>query len=329
MFDGNFPPYVSVAERQRRAQREAAKLRRQGRKLAPVSVEGRGLASTVWGKAWCLNLEAYSDFASRLPRGRSYLKNGLVLDLEIRPGRVKALVSGTDLYQVEVKVKPLPEARWRKLVKACAGQVASVVELLQGRLSQPVMEVLCRKGEGLFPTPAEISLSCTCPDFASLCKHVAAALYGVGVRLDTAPELLFTLRQVDGAQLVTGAAAGLAEEARTTAPLLEAGDELGSLFDIDLAPRSAGRPASSPDKPRRAGRRHAAKAIASRRPVASSARKGRTQGSRRREKVSAPLADEQDGSVLTEVLELLTRMGARLSPKPTGLARGPRASRAR
>lgn len=239
MFDGDFPPYVSVAERQRRAQREVAKLRRKGRQVEPVSVEGKALASTLWGKAWCANLEAYSDFESRLPRGRSYLRNGLVVDLEIGPGRVRALVSGTELYEVEIQVKPLPEARWRKLVRACAGQVASVVELLQGRLSAPVMEVLCRPGEGLFPAPKEISLSCTCPDFATLCKHVAAALYGVGVRLDTAPQLLFTLRKVDGAQLVTGAAAGLAEQVHTATPTLSAGSDLEELFAIELAPRPA------------------------------------------------------------------------------------------
>ena len=270
MFDGSFPEYVSVAERQRRAQREVAKLRRKGRRVEPVVTQGRMLAGTVWGKAWCANLEAYSDFASRLPRGRSYVCNGQVVDLEVLPGMVRALVSGTELYRVEVKVKPLPEARWRKLVQACAGQVASVVELLQGRLSAPVMEVLCRPGEGLFPAPKEISLSCTCPDFASLCKHVAASLYGVGVRLDTAPQLLFTLRQVDGALLVTGAAAGLAKPVPTAAPTLSAGSDLEELFAIELAPRR-GTARVRPPKQRKASpgsRKHSRKPGAAARPPA-------------------------------------------------------------
>jgi uncharacterized Zn finger protein len=283
MFSGYYPEYVSVAARERRAQREVAKLRRQGRRVEPVSVEGRKLASTVWGKAWCDNLEAYSDFESRLPRGLSYLRHGQVVDLEVRPGKVRALVSGTELYQVEVKVKPLPEARWRKLVQACAGQVASVVELLQGRLSAPVMEVLCRPGEGLFPAPKEISLSCTCPDFASLCKHVAAALYGVGVRLDTAPQLLFTLRQVDGAQLVTGAAAGLAKQAPTDAPTLNAGSNLEELFAIELA--SAAR--ATPPKRRKAK-------------------------PRRHKSSRQPRSGAHDSAVLQEMLELLELLSRRL-----------------
>ncbi len=297
MFDGFYPEYVSVAERQRRAQREVAKLRRKGSRVEPISVEGRQLGSTVWGKAWCENLEAYSDFASRLPRGRSYLRHGQVVDLEVLPGKVRALVSGTELYRVEVKVKPLPAPRWEKLVRACAGQVASVVELLQGRLSAPVMEVLCRPGEGLFPSPREISLSCTCPDFASLCKHVAAALYGVGVRLDTAPQLLFTLRQVDGSQLVTGAAAGLAEQLPAAVPTLGADDNLAALFAIELAQEAQDTPAQ---------RRAKARGKKSSPPKRRKASPVRRKGSRR------PKPGAQGPAVLPEVLEKLERLSRRL-----------------
>ena len=251
MWRGLFPEYVSVAERQRRAQREVAKLRRKGGQVEPVSTQGRQLASTVWGQAWCGNLERYSDFESRLPRGRAYLRHGQVVDLQVRPGEVKALVSGTELYRVRVKVKPLPQARWGKLVRACAGRISSVVELLRGRLSEPVMEVLCRPGEGLFPTPEEISMSCSCPDYATLCKHVAASLYGVGVRLDTAPHLLFTLRQVDGTQLVTGAAVGLAEQGAVATPTLSAGSDLGVLFAIELAPPARATQQEKAKAPRR------------------------------------------------------------------------------
>jgi uncharacterized Zn finger protein len=188
-------------------------------------------------------------------------------------------------------VKPLPEARWRTLVQSCAGQVASVVELLQGRLSAPVMEVLCRPGEGLFPTPKEISLSCTCPDFAALCKHVAAALYGVGVRLDTAPQLLFTLRQVDGAQLVTGAAAGLAAQPHTAASTLSAGSNLEELFAIELAPAAQ----DTPPKRRKAN-------------------PGRRKSSRQ------PRSGTRGSAVLQETLEKLERLSSRLPPR--GKSRG-------
>ncbi|HEX8698433.1 MAG TPA: SWIM zinc finger family protein [Myxococcaceae bacterium] len=304
MFDGLYPEYVSVAERQRRAQREVAKLRRQGRRVEPISVEGRQVASTVWGKAWCTNLEAYSDFASRLPRGRAYLRHGQVVDLEVLPGKVRALVSGTELYRVEVKVKPLPAARWRKLVQACAGQVASVVELLQGRLSAPVMEVLCHPGEGLFPTPKEIALSCTCPDFATLCKHVAASLYGVGARLDTAPQLLFTLRQVDGAQLVTGAAAGLAKQLPTSVPTLSTGSDLEKLFAIELAQAAEDAPAPRPARPRGTGK--------PRQPKRRKASPGR------RTKARQSGTKGEGSPVMKAMLEKLERLSRRFAGRATG-----------
>jgi hypothetical protein len=169
----------------------------EGRTLSPVEVRGRKIATTFWGDAWCSNLEAYSDFANRLPRGRTYVRNGSVIDLQIERGRVRALVSGTSLYEVAIGMQPLPRPRWTRIKTQCAGQITSLVELLRGSLSDSVMEIVTRKGEGLFPSPREISLSCSCPDWATMCKHVAATLYGVGARLDRAPELLFTLRCVD------------------------------------------------------------------------------------------------------------------------------------
>ncbi|WP_246357288.1 SWIM zinc finger family protein [Pyxidicoccus fallax] len=264
-FDEGFPEYVSAAERRRRAARELEKLRRKGGHASPVVVEGRALARTVWGKAWCESLESFSDLANRLPRGRSYVRNGQVVHLEVAPGKVKARVHGTELYEVAVEVKPLPGARWRRLVKACAGQVSSVMELLGGRLSEPVMEVLCRPGEGLFPLPKELSFSCTCPDDASMCKHVAAALYGMGARLDTAPELLFTLRQVNGAELVTGAAEGLARGAPASGATLEQGSDLAGLFGIELA-----HPDARAEPPPR-GRDGAARKVAAKKPRAKKA----------------------------------------------------------
>ncbi|HSV92336.1 MAG TPA: SWIM zinc finger family protein, partial [Desulfobacterales bacterium] len=204
-----FQPYVSVAERRRRAEREMQKLRKKGHPVSPVVIEGRAIASTFWGRAWCDNLERYSDYENRLPRGRTYVRNGSVLDLQIASGAVNALVSGSRIYKVAVKVSPLPRARWTSICSDSAGAIDSLVELLQGRFSKGVMERICRQKTGLFPAPAEIKFSCSCPDWASMCKHVAAVLYGVGARLDEKPELLFRLRKVDENDLIARAGKGL------------------------------------------------------------------------------------------------------------------------
>lgn len=228
-------PYVSVAERKRRAAREVEKLRKKGRLAAPVTVEGRTIARTFWGKAWCDNLERYSDFANRLPRGRSYVRNGLVIDLDIAGGGVKALVSGSRIYEVAVKVTPVTKARWRSICQDCAGGIDSLVELLQGRFSKGVMERVCRQKTGLFPSPDEIEFSCSCPDWATLCKHVAAVLYSIGARLDKQPELLFRLHQVDQNQLI--AKAGMEFPLTRKQPNAErilGRDDLSELFGLDL-----------------------------------------------------------------------------------------------
>ena len=204
-----FRPYVSVAERRAKAARQMQKLRKKGHPVAPVVIEGRAIARTFWGKAWCDNLERYSDFENRLPRGRAYVRNGSVLDLQIAAGDVQAFVSGTNLYKVAVKVGAVPKARWTSICTDCAGAIDSLVELLQGHLSKGVMERICRQKTGLFPAPAEIRFSCSCPDWALMCKHVAAVLYGVGARLDERPELLFKLRNVDEKKLIAKAATGL------------------------------------------------------------------------------------------------------------------------
>src|SRR6202042_149635 len=202
-------PYVSVAERRQKAAREMEKRKKKGQLVSPGIVEGRTIVKTFWGKAWCDNLERYSDFANRLPRGRSYVRNGSVIDLQIASGEIKALVSGSEIYEVAVKVAPVTKARWRSICKDCAGAIDSLIELLQGRLSTGVMERICLPNSGLFPSPKEIKLSCSCPDWAEMCKHVAAVLYGIGARLDQQPELLFRLHGVDEKQLIATAGKSL------------------------------------------------------------------------------------------------------------------------
>ncbi|CAK0778787.1 SWIM-type domain-containing protein [Gammaproteobacteria bacterium] len=236
MARGSFwAPYVPVAERRRKAAKKVATLKKQGQALQPVMIAGRAIATTFWGRAWCDNLEVYSDWANRLPRGRTYVRNGSVLDLQLEAGKITALVMGSELYRIDISVKPLEAARWQGIQSECAGKVDSLIELLQGKLSRGVMEIITRPGSGLFPQPREIQMHCSCPDYASLCKHLAAVLYGVGARLDLQPELLFMLRQVDHRDLIAHAVAPSLE---TSVPgegkrLDESG--LASLFGIDLA----------------------------------------------------------------------------------------------
>jgi uncharacterized Zn finger protein len=232
---GGFGDYVSVAQKKARAHKHIEALRKRGARPAPVeAMEGRKLATSFWGNAWCQNLERYSDYANRLPRGRSYVRNGFVLDLQVARGRVTAIVQGSAAYHVEISVAAVAPTLWKRIVGDCTGQVASVVELLSGSLSRAVMDIVTRAGTGLFPTPQQIHLKCSCPDGAYMCKHIAAALYGVGARLDRAPELLFTLRHVDAADLVSVGVAGLVKGAPSTARALEG--KLESIFGVELAP---------------------------------------------------------------------------------------------
>lgn len=246
---GGWAPYVSVAERRRRAERAVAKMRKAGQGVSPVAIIGRKIATTFWGRAWCDNMESYHDYETRLPRGRSYVRNGAVVDLQIAPGRISALVSGSDLYRVGITIKAAVPAQWRAICADCAGGIDSLVELLQGRLSKSVMERLCRQ-EGLFPRPSDIRFTCTCPDHALMCKHVAAVLYGVGARLDAKPELLFRLRAVDEADLVAGIDATLPlAKAGATGRVLEV-DDMSALFGLDMA-EAATIEAKAPDRRKR------------------------------------------------------------------------------
>jgi uncharacterized Zn finger protein len=231
-----FRPYISVAQRRAKAAREVAKRQKKGMPVSPVTIEGRSIAHTFWGTAWCDNLESYSDFSNRLPRGRTYVRNGSVVDLQIKPGTVTALVSGSSLYDVTVTITPLPARIWKSVKGACCGQIGSLVELLQGRLSKNVMQVVTGRDGGLFPKPAEIRMKCSCPDWAGMCKHVAATLYGVGARLDQQPDLLFLLRRVDHLELIDTAgdpAAVRTKAARGTKTLAAA--DVADVFGIELA----------------------------------------------------------------------------------------------
>lgn len=232
-------PYVSVAERKAKALKHVEGLAKKGIPCNPIQIQGRKIASTFWGKAWCDNLEKYSDYANRLPRGRTYVRNGSVIDLQVSKGKVNAQVMGSSLYQIEIKVTALPQSTWKTLVSSCAGKIDSLIELLKGEFSQAVMEIITAKDEGLFPKPKEIKMKCSCPDSASLCKHLAAVLYGIGASLDSKPQWLFTLRGVDQMDLIATATAGGSLGGslgglQAVSAGLDDGD-LANLFGIEMA----------------------------------------------------------------------------------------------
>jgi len=202
---GFYKPYVSVAQRKKQAAKKAKALEKKGYTLEPIGeLKSRmKIATSFWGRSWCRHLESFSDYESRLPRGRTYVRNGSILHLSIAPGKITAMVQGSELYELTISIDPLPAKQWTAVKQACQGKIATMIELLQGKISDGIMTVVTDPTNGLFPKPKQIHFNCNCPDWADMCKHIAAVLYGVGARLDDSPELLFTLRGVDQNELIS------------------------------------------------------------------------------------------------------------------------------
>ena len=183
--------------------KQIEKLRKKNPNIQPVIIEGK-LANTWWAQAWNKNLEGYADYSNRIGRGKSYVRGGYVLDLSISPGQVQSLVQGTRAkpYEIVIKIDPLSKSKWDAVVKKCSRKIGNLEDLVLGKFPQELMELFTNRGDGLFPSPKEIHFDCSCPDWASMCKHVAATLYGVGVRFDSDPTLFFQLRDIDFAELL-------------------------------------------------------------------------------------------------------------------------------
>ena len=229
-----YAPYVRVAERKKKAAKKVASLIKKGHAVNPILIEGRVIAKTFWGKAWCRHLESYSDYENRLPRGRTYVRNGSVIDLKLNPGEIRALVTGSSIYTVTIKVDSVPTQKWDILVKECAGKIESLIELLQGKFSKGVMEIITHQEKGLFPDLEHIKMDCSCYDYADMCKHVAAVLYGVGAHLDERPEDLFLLRKANHVDLIAMAGSSdLSKESSDQDGIHLTGD-LSALFGIEI-----------------------------------------------------------------------------------------------
>ena len=314
-----FRPRPTVAARKAKVEKHLAAAGKKKLAYDPVRIEGRTIARSFWGKAWNLNLESYSDYENRLPRGRSYLSSGQVLDLKVGAGRIDALVMGSQLYRVEVRISPLPPARWKALRAACAGKIGSLLELLQGRLSEQVMEVVTRHGAGLFPSPREITKSCSCPDWADLCKHLAAVLYGVGARLDRQPELLFLLRGVDHLDLIDAAAVGplAAAPGAPVAPTI-ADEDVAGIFGIELEAEARPEPAApaKPAKPARPPAKRKTPALPAR-PAAKAAKVTTRKAKGEKSKEGKPTATKAKSGKAKNASTISTRDLVALGVRPT------------
>jgi uncharacterized Zn finger protein/DNA-binding XRE family transcriptional regulator len=227
-------PYVPVAVRRAKAQKQLEKMKKKGLNVQPVQLSGRKIAESFWGKGWCDHMESFGDYANRLPRGRTYVRNGSVCHLDIKSGRIEAIVSGSALYNISITIFPLALHKWKAVKSACTGRIGSLIDLLRGKLDRGVMEVVSDRRGGLFPLPGEIKFDCDCPDSAGMCKHIAAVLYGVGARLDHSPELLFILRGVNHEELVDVSAAvtGVAKAGTSRRRIATSG--LADVFGIEM-----------------------------------------------------------------------------------------------
>jgi uncharacterized Zn finger protein len=256
---GGFAPYVSVAERQRRAAKELEELRKTGVEIEPVGIPGRIIAKSFWGKGWCDHMESFRDYSNRLDRGKTYARNGSVCHMTVSRGRVDAKVAGSELYDVSITIKALPAQKWEAIKKKCHGQIGSLIELLQGKLSDEVMGVVTQRKEGLFPDPSEITMRCSCPDSARMCKHIAAVIYGVGSRLDHKPEVLFVLRGVNHEELIQeNVEQELIGSKRGKSKRLAA-SSLEDVFGIELGESDESEVTATPKPRRKAAKKKASK----------------------------------------------------------------------
>jgi uncharacterized Zn finger protein len=235
-----YPPYVTVAEKKAKATKKLKQLKKKNPDIKPILLEGRTIARTWWGKSWNRNLEQYADYSNRIGRGRSYVRHGAVLDLQINSGKVESLVQGTRSkpYSVIIKIKAVNKNIWKHIKAACEGKLDSLQELLAGKFPKALGEIFTIQGKGLFPSPKEIEFSCSCPDWAYMCKHVAATLYGIGARLDEEPGLFFKLRKVKMKDLVTQAVEDrtrkLLKKAKKKTARVIADSDLADVFGIDM-----------------------------------------------------------------------------------------------
>ena len=228
---------LSAEEIKQKAGESAKKEKAKGKTLSPITVTGRKIVTSWWGRAWCDNLEQYADYSSRLDRGKRYIRSGAVIDLQIQYGKISARVQGTRKtpYKIEIRISPLPEERCQTMIQKCGNKIENLEKLLTGNFPEELKDLFTGT-QGLFPEPREISFQCSCPDWALMCKHVSAALYGVGARLDQDPLMLFQLRGIEVGRLIDVTLENKVEKMlenvdRESSRIIESGD-VNDLFGV-------------------------------------------------------------------------------------------------
>ncbi|MBI5399637.1 hypothetical protein HZB07_03360 [Candidatus Saganbacteria bacterium] len=249
-----WPRYVSAAEKSAKARRGLTKLQKQNPNISPVIIDGHKISKTWWGIAWTKNLESYADYTNRIGRGRSYVRQGAVLHLQIEKGTITALVQGSRSkpYSITITIKELPKSVWQNITNVCSGKLSSLAELLEGKFSKSLAGLFTAKDQGLFPAPKQIAFNCSCPDWAHMCKHIAATLYGVGARLDRDPSLFFVLRNIKIAELIARAVTKkskklLQKPEKKSQRIIETAD-MSAVFGIDIDETVKASPSVRPKK---------------------------------------------------------------------------------
>lgn len=154
------------------------------------------IGETWWSKRWVKTLESF-NLGARLTRGKSYARKGQVISIDVDPGIVKARVQGTgsEPYDVVIKLKPLSDAEWDKAASAMASKAVFAARLLSGEMPQDIEEAFSESGLSLFPSKGkDLKTDCSCPDWSNPCKHIAAVYYLLAEQFDCDPFLIFKLR---------------------------------------------------------------------------------------------------------------------------------------
>ncbi len=241
-----YKEYESVGDRISKAKKKLKKLQKKDPSINPITIEGKHIANTWWGKAWINNLKYYADYDNRLSRGRSYVKNGLVIHLAIKKSEIEAMVIGTSStpYKIKININKLNENKWKKITELSHKQLHSLSELIDGIFPQELSDIFSNKSEGIFPSTKEMRFDCSCPDWANMCKHVSASLFATGKRLDEDPALIFKLRGVDINDLINKAVekevASISKKSNSTPEnkLTLSEKKLGLLFNIKLSSKT-------------------------------------------------------------------------------------------
>ena len=228
-YKNMYPSYTqpSAEELRRKAETSVMKAGKCGQKYEPVCVAGTKICQRWWGIAWCRNLEQYADYTSRIGRGKRYVRAGAVLDLKIEASHILAKVQGSRQrpYQVEIRINPLTEKAVKKIQQQCVSKIKSLEELVAGEFPEELQHIFIGT-DGLFPKPSDITFDCSCPDWACMCKHVAAVMYAVGVRLDENPFYFFKLRGIHVDEFIDAAV-----EDRIESMLKHAADKSSRIID--------------------------------------------------------------------------------------------------